>query len=396
MSWALRYLFNFIDHGDRDAVFRVCKAWRADYKWVDGECAYILALEHGDVEFAGQLWSFSGPFLSLDAFRYAVRKKQYAVLPQFIAVHNSSKGEIHNLYVTAIRDAIEEYDCKMLRLVLPVASTSTILGYFGRAAYHALENMKKGDRMFAVFCKSVPNLLQLWPKGHRSQSRETIKCFVRYYGFDTVFPFVQDNWQSYICELACECNNVVALKNYKDLAFSSPGHAQQCLRHAIWHNAIDCVAFLVNECGLGLDQIDPSVRKHAGPRVRDFLLRIEAHSDPKKALFISLYDAIVDNKPDAVHTLLQSRLIDTALLSDLLDSDLSISNDFIVDSLVMAAVLRMSKSRPSFSKIGRLLHKRHIPFLLDYFSNDLKSAALEHCSVEFYVELIAKSRRLYE
>jgi hypothetical protein len=394
MSWALRYLFNFIDHGDRDAVFRVCKAWRADYKWVDGECAYILALEHGDVEFAGQLWSFSGPFLSLDAFRYAVRKKQYAVLTQFIAVHNSSKGEIHNLYVTAIRDAIEEYDCKMLRLVLPVASTSTILGYFGRAAYHALENVKKGDRMFAVFCECVPNLLQLWQKGY--QSRETITCFVQYYGFDTVFPFVQDNWQSYICELACESNNVVALKKYKDLAFSSPGRAQQCLRQAIRRNAIDCVAFLMNECGLGLDQIDPSIRKRASGRVREFLLRIEAHSDPKKALFISLYDAIVHDKPDTVCTLLQSRLIDAALLSDLFDSDLSISNDSIVDSLVTAAVSLMSKSGPSFSKIGRLLHKRHIPFLLDYFSHDLKSAALEHCSVEFYVELIAKSRRLYE
>jgi hypothetical protein len=53
---ALRIVFSFLDGKDRDTVYRVCKEWRAQYRWVDPLSAYMHSLANGNLALAHELF----------------------------------------------------------------------------------------------------------------------------------------------------------------------------------------------------------------------------------------------------------------------------------------------------------------------------------------------------
>lgn len=51
-----RQIFGYLPKESRDTVYRVCKAWRNDYRWVHPLSAYMLALSQNNLYFARQLF----------------------------------------------------------------------------------------------------------------------------------------------------------------------------------------------------------------------------------------------------------------------------------------------------------------------------------------------------
>jgi hypothetical protein len=53
---ALRIVFSFLDSKDRDTVYRVCKDWRKQYRWVHPVSAYMHSLANGNLVLAHELF----------------------------------------------------------------------------------------------------------------------------------------------------------------------------------------------------------------------------------------------------------------------------------------------------------------------------------------------------
>ena len=63
-KYLLRHIFLYCDDWCRNVVYRVCKWWRENYKWVNPKRGYLKSVSYGNFKFARELFDVYGEYFS--------------------------------------------------------------------------------------------------------------------------------------------------------------------------------------------------------------------------------------------------------------------------------------------------------------------------------------------